>query len=438
MTNAILRGDTSSGEPRGAAPRVLQVTACAFPPEIRVLKEAISLRDAGFESAVMCPPIPRRAAEETWQGIRVFRPAALAAAATTLDKVVFQAAYLSPAWVAGIRDVVRQFRPDVIHIHDIWLARSVFRVARAEKIVMDLHENMPAAVDEYLKGYRGLQKAFNWLFKRRARVLRHERAVLERSDLTLVVVEEARARVLREHPGLRPDSVVTVENLESRHFLAAQHGETPARDADATILYVGGFGPHRGIDTVIEAMHHLKAWNIAVRLELVGARGGAYVQMLRDLVSRHNLWSHVKMVDWVPAESVLSLIQRAAIGAVPHHSNPHTDNTIPHKLYQYMIAGTPVLVSTSAPLARTVRAANAGGIFRAGDARDCAEQIRAMLADRSRLAEYGANGRAYVLQQGHNWEEESAPRLLAAYRSIGLVAPRTSATQPVATTGTPA
>ena len=408
------------------APRILQITACAFPPEIRVLKEARSLRDAGFESAVMCPPISGRPAEETWNDIRIFRPDALHGAAGALDKVLYQSTYVSRAWWRAIRQVLAAFQPQVVHVHDIWLARSVFGALRdvpAVKVVMDLHENMPAAVDEYLKGYRGLQKAFNGIFKRRGRVLRYERAVLSRSDLTLVVVEEARTRVLAEHPTLSPDAVVNIENLESKHFLSAQGGQRPAREAEASILYVGGFGPHRGIDTVIEAMQHLKAWGVPVRLDLVGARGGSYVEMLRALTTRLDVWSHVRMVEWVPAETVLSLIQSATIGTVPHHSNPHTDNTIPHKLYQYMIAGTPVLVSTSAPLARTVRAASAGGIFRAGDPRDCADQIRGLLASRAQLARFGENGRAYVLEQGHNWEDESAPRLVEAYARIGIVAP---------------
>lgn len=412
--------------PHGAgdgAPRILQITACAFPPEIRVLKEARSLRDAGFESAVMCPPISGRPADETWNGIRIFRPDVLHGAARAADKVLYQSTYLSPAWRRAIRQVLTSFRPHVVQVHDIWLARSVFGAVRGEKVVMDLHENMPAAVEEYLRGYRGLQKAFNWLFKSRARVLRYERAMLTRSDLTLVVVQEARTRVLAEHPMLAADAVVNIENLESKHFLSAQGGQRPAREAEASILYVGGFGPHRGIDTVIEAMQHLKAWGVPVRLDLVGARGGTYVEMLRELATRLDVWSHVRMVEWVPAETVLSLIQSATIGTVPHHANPHTDNTIPHKLYQYMIAGTPVLVSTSAPLARTVRAANAGGIFRAGDARDCAVQIRDLLANRERLTRYGDNGRSYVLEQGHNWEDESAPRLVEAYRRLGVVAP---------------
>jgi glycosyltransferase involved in cell wall biosynthesis len=400
-------------------PRILQITACTFPPEIRVLKEVRTLRDAGFETAVLCPPIKGRPARESWNGIEIFRPETLAAAASTVDKLLYQASYFSPAWRRAVREVIAAYQPAVLHVHDIWLARSVFAASTGQKLVMDLHENMPAAVTEYLKGYRGAQKAFNFLFKPRARVLRYERAVLQKSDRTLVVVAEAGARVVQEHPQLPGDKLVVVENLESKDFLAAAAPEPAIRESVATVLYIGGFGPHRGIDTLIAAMQQLKAWSVPVRLDLIGATAGStYVRMLREQVAALDVASHVNMVEWVPAEKVLSYIRTATIGAVPHHSNPHTDNTIPHKLYQYMIAGTPVLVSTSAPLARTVRAAGAGEVFRAGDAAHCAHVIRDMLRDRDRLRQYGAGGRGYVLEQGHNWEDEAAPRLVRMYQAL--------------------
>jgi hypothetical protein len=83
-----------------------------------------------------------------------------------------------------------------------------------------------------------------------------------------------------------------------------------------------------------------------------------------------------------------------------------------------MIAATPVLVSTSAPLARTVRAAQAGVIFKAGSAIDCADKNRSHASDNHPLRELGESGRRYVLQQGHNWEEEAAPALIAAYDTL--------------------
>ena len=395
--------------------RVLQMTALPFPPEIRVVKEGVSLQQAGYQSAVLCPPIAGRPERETWRGISVFRPTSLARTATTIDKLLYYTTNVSPAWLAALREVIGEYRPDVLHVHDIWLGRTAFLAATNQKIVLDLHENMPAAVVEQQKAFRGVQKWFNGVVRHRRRTLLYERALLQKSDLVLAVVQEARERVLATHPRLDPEKVVNVENLESKTFVAGGT-DTPVIDRDHfSILYIGGFGPHRGIDTLINAMRDVKAWGLNVRLHLVGARTGTYTHMINELIRDLDVASHVAVTGWVSPELVPAYIKQASVCAVPHHSNPHTDSTIPHKLYQYMMASRPVFVSTSAPLARTVKAANAGVVFEAGNAADCAAKIREMTGNPAALEEAGRRGFRYVMQDGHNWEDESAPALIAAY-----------------------
>lgn len=397
--------------------RILQITAPSFPPAIRVVKEGLSLLKVGYQMAVLCPPMKGRPEQEEWRGIRIFRPAMLQRATSIYDKLIYQTCFYSPAWFRSVKQVISEYKPDVIHVHNIWLGRTVFLAKSDQKIVMDLHENMPAAVVEYLTGYRGLFKWFNWVFKHHKRVLKYERALLEKSDKIFVVVDEALQRVLHDHQFyLRKENVVNIENLESKEFLNEKAiAERVIEDDHFSILYIGGFGPHRGIDTLIMAMKYIKAWGLNVRLHLVGARDSDYLEMLKNMISDIDVTDHVTVTGWVPAESVLAYIRQASVGAVPHHSNPHTNNTIPHKLYQYMIASTPVLVSTSPPLARTVRAAGAGVVFEAGNAQDCAEKIREMFNNPSQLQAYTANGFKYVMHDGHNWEDESAPILIDTY-----------------------
>jgi glycosyltransferase involved in cell wall biosynthesis len=417
---SALPSDNKRGERR-----ILQITALPFPPEIRVVKEVLSLHEAGYCSAVMCPPIAGRPAREVWRGIQIFRPQVLAGAATALDKLIYQSLFFSPAWRRGLAEVIQEYQPHALHVHDIWLGRTAYGAGRGQRLVMDLHENMPAAVVEYQKGHRGAFKIFNAVFKRHGRVLNYERRLLQRSDMILVVVQEALQRVTQTHPSLAAVQVVNVENLESRNFLAAP--PSAARliaDDHFSVLYIGGFGPHRGIDTLIGAMRHIKDQKVAARLYLVGAKKSAYVDMLQELVARLDVASHVDIIGWVPSESVLAYVSQASVGAVPHHSNPHTNSTIPHKLYQYMIAARPVLVSTSAPLARTVQAADAGAIFTAGDPQDCARRIAELAGDPARCTKLGVRGRRYVLDEGHNWEDESAPALVAAYDRLFAREPR--------------
>lgn len=398
---------------------MLQITAEPFPPEIRVVKECIALRDAGYVTAVLCPPIEGRSTWETWRGIEVFRPDTLRGATHLVDRLMDQTAFLSPSWYRAIRSIIETYRPHVLHVHDIWLGRTAFFARRGQQIVMDLHENMPAAVGEYLRGYGGFRKVFNATFKNRTRLLWYERSLLTSCDLVLAVVEEAASRIRDAHPDLDPSKVVNVENLESREFLAVPLAEEHfISDDHFSILYIGGFGPHRGIDTAIRAMGHIKEWDINARLYLVGAKESPYLRTLRALIHELDVGRYVHVVDWVEPDQVVDYIRQASIGTVPHHSNRHTDNTIPHKLFQYMMAETPVLVSSSPPLARTVCAANSGLVFNAGDEWDCAKCIRQLYDNPELRKRFAQNGFRYVMAAGHNWEEQSAPRLIAAYDEL--------------------
>ncbi len=83
-----------------------------------------------------------------------------------------------------------------------------------------------------------------------------------------------------------------------------------------------------------------------------------------------------------------------------------------------MILKKPILVSSSTPLARTIKQARAGLIFKAGDDSDCANKIIQMASNGWESNQYSINGYQYVIDKGHNWEEESEPLLLSAYDEL--------------------
>lgn len=398
--------------------KILQVTKARFPPEIRVVKEALSLHDGGYECAVLCPPYEGQCESETWEGIRVLRPSVLRQRSAA-DRVLGEGLFLSPAWLKATRWAIKEYTPSALHVHDIWLGRAAWAARSQEKLIMDLHENMPAAVLEYRNGYRGLQWWFRVLFHNRLRVLRYERRLLEHAHLVLVVAQEARERVLMEHRHLNAGKVVNVENLESKRFIAEPGAGRAAFAKDHfSVLYVGGFGPHRGVDTLVRAAACIRSIRPDIRFQLIGAQPSQYLDMLKDLIVSLGVQAQVAITPWIPACDVLANIQAADVCCVPHHSNPHTDSTIPHKLFQYMIARRPLLVSTSKPLARTVRQADAGLIFEAGNPEDCASKLLELANNPDCAKRFSNNGFQYVMEQGHNWEDESAPCLIAAYDRV--------------------
>ena len=394
--------------------KVLHVTACKYPPEIRVIKEAKSQLKGGYEVAVLCPPYGNQPEKEVCDGVQVFRPSKLASLPIT-DKLLYNIFFVSPSWRAALRSVLSEYKPDVIQVHDIWLGRSVYSERSNEKIILDLHENMPGAVVEYLKGYKGLTKVFNFLFKNFTRIRNYEYRLLSKADMVLVVVQEAYDRLVRYYPQLDKNKIRVVDNLESKSFSLGS--TTLSQDLYRNrynILYIGGFGPHRGLETLIKALPYLRNAKVDAHLYLIGAKGqNAYLEILQSLIAKLNVADLVTIIDWVPFDHVAWYIKNATIVTVPHFSNEHTNNTIPHKLFQYMIMEKPVLVSDSTPLKRVVDEAHSGYVFEAGNAADCADKILKMIAA-TNLDQLGRNGFDYVINKGNNWEDSSETQLLQA------------------------
>ena len=52
-----------------------------------------------------------------------------------------------------------EFNPDFIHYHDDLVWKTVNSLINNQKVIIDLHENMPAAVDTMEKG----SNKFEWI-----------------------------------------------------------------------------------------------------------------------------------------------------------------------------------------------------------------------------------------------------------------------------------
>jgi glycosyltransferase involved in cell wall biosynthesis len=107
-------------------------------------------------------------------------------------------------------------------------------------------------------------------------------------------------------------------------------------------------------------------------------------------------------------------VSRADIALIPHLKTAHTDSTIPHKLFQYMYAGIPILASDCAPLKRIVEETGTGMIFRSQDPASFAESLSQLMSDQAFLNAVPANGKRWV-EEKYNWGND-ARALCALYR----------------------
>jgi len=324
-------------------------------------------------------------------------------------KIASQALFRSRDFRTAIERAIAEHSPDIIQAHDMFVAGSALAARPPIPVVLDLHEHYPAATEVYRTAYPTLKRALFGAFQYRRRMERIETRYINKSALTLTVTEEATERVINKCPSA---TVATVPNVERQGFgVAGSVADEPRRADEFSMTYVGSFENHRGLDTVVRAVALMK--NPFLKVELIGARDSDYVRWLRDEIVRLNIGDSVVLHEWIPSDEVSRAIDSADLAVVPHAPNDQTNATLPHKLFQYMTRGKPVLVSSCPPLAKHIRAADSGFVFTAGDERDCARAITEALERRGDLQQLGENGRRYVTEK-MNWELVSEPALLSA------------------------
>lgn len=327
----------------------------------------------------------------------------------------------------AIREELNKNSYDIIHVHDLTLFNTVRRAAKHEILVLDLHENYPEATQIWFIWRKSwLIRLKNSLVNNYRRWQRFEKKAVNDADHVIAVVDEMKSKLVREH-GADPNKITVVTNAESLHFSdiieASASLDTSAilKKEHFNLLYVGGIGPHRGLDDAIAGMakliSHPEARN--AKLHIVGSGHADNIAYLKHQAEQLGLSESVFFHGSVDFKQVSALMQQADINIIPHKSNPHCDNTIPHKLFQCMMSNAPLLVSSSAPLARIVESHNAGYVFSANDPFDFSQKTLAIIHHPMDAKQRALNAHHAVINQSLNWEN-TAEILLSLYQQLTL------------------
>ena len=384
-----------------------------YPPDIRVENEASTLVDNGYEVTILSIGPDDRPREEALQGVNIIRkriPLQFRNKLRGFEGTVPAYTYfLSHV----IRDVHRHLAFDFIHVHDLYLFGGGLRAARSLGVPMvgDLHENWVEA----LKRYKWSTTAPGKWVVSIPRWRKLERKWVNSADAIVVVIDEARDRNLEL--GVRPDQVFVVPNtVKISDFDRHDDDPTVANELDMPVkfVYTGGFDLHRGLESLVRSMPIVLEQRPDAHLVLVG--DGANRADLERLVAECRVGSNVHFFGWQPQSRLPSFIRNCDIGVVPHLKTPHTDATIPHKLFHYMHMGKPVVVSDCTPLERIVVAERCGTVYEAGNETSLAGALLTTLRGVEANAGDGERGKEAVRLR-YNWDATVGP-LLDLYRGL--------------------
>lgn len=393
--------------------RVLFIWDGDYPWDIRVEKFCNTLIESGDEVHLVCRNLARRVREESYKGIHIHRLPFLPRWLGRLNAAFTFPAFFSPVWLGNIYRRARKHSCDVIIVRDLPMAPAAIAIGRLLRrpVVMDMAECYP----EMLRSRWQHQKPtlIDKLVRNPALAGIVERWVMRRLDAVLVVVEEAKTRLL--NMGMEASRVFVVSNTPERLRFQIP---TQASEANASrpveIVYVGLVNASRGLDTVIDAVDLYAKSGGKMLLRVVGT--GAQSALLEQTVRNKGLQEHVVFEGWVDNSRVPAIVAAADAGIVPHHSTSHWQNTIPNKLFDYMAAGKAVIATRVPPVARVIEEAKCGLVFDDYDAAGLAAIFERLQNDRALCLSLGEAGRRAVADR-YNWDAEK-PALRAALNLV--------------------
>lgn len=371
--------------PTGNPRRVTMLVRNPMTHDSRVEKEAHSLASAGYRVTVVAeaaPDLPEREERGSYQIRRVARPSTRVRGVRLL------------AHLRKLERVLVRTRPDILHAHDSDALAPVSRAAQRLRVpfVLDAHElwlgRQPRGRGRV---YRSLFVAYYALIERR-----HVGRAAAHITVSPVIASYLERRygvgsvvLVANYPELEPPRTLDLRSLPGG-------GEIPSEVP--LVLHLGSAMAGRGVEQLVEAI----ALVPDAHLVLLG--GGESAERLKaGLAATLNISERVHVLPPVATGDVVAAAAGATIGIAPIiPDTPNNAASMPNKLFQYLAAGLPVVVSDLPQLRQVAEESGAGMAVDTRDPKLIAGAVRELLADPIRLAERGRLARA-AAEERYNW-----------------------------------
>src|SRR5208283_896290 len=296
--------------------KVVHLTSVHSAFDIRIFhKECKSLARSGFQVTVIAP----HGRDEVSENVQI--------RAVPQMKGRWPRMTLT-AWRV-LQESLRQ-KADLYHFHDPELIPvGLFLRAQGEKVIYDVHENLPK--DVLCKDY--LPK---WSRRFLAGILDHLETLASRHFSALVAVSPTIAARFRA----ANQRTVLIQNFPVIAEVAAS-SPVPWEKRGMEVAFVGGLLEERGIREMVRAMGLLPA-RCTAKLDIASQDNP--LRLMPEL-EREAGWSRVCYQGHLNRREISGLLGRVRAGLVLYLPEPCNLEAMPHKMFEYMAAGIPVIAS---------------------------------------------------------------------------------------------
>lgn len=293
-------------------------------------------------------------------------------------------------WYPTLGRVLRQLRPQVLHIDE-----ESFNLATFQAMRLGVALGARCCFYNYANLDRFYPPPFN-LF---------ERYNLRHAAHALACNQEA-AAIIRRHGYVGPLTIVPQVGVDPLLFTPSLVPPDPTR---FTVGYVGRLVPEKGLLDLLDALVGLPDH---VQLRIIG--DGAQRPILAQRIDALGLAQRVAMLPSVGSTDVPATLQTLDALVLPSRTTPTWKEQFGRILIEAMSCGVPVIGSSSGEIPHVL--GPAGLIFAEGDSAALRASLARLLGEPALRHELSRAGRERVL--AHFTQQALAARHVAVYQSM--------------------
>ncbi len=286
----------------------------------------------------------------------------------------------------------------VFHFHDAELLPFMFLLKmKGRTVIYDAHEDTPKQmkyqhwIPTPLRRPIGL---FMWMLEFIAgRMLDH---IIAAEPVIADYFPPQKTTLIHNYPML--------EEFE-------QCNNIPYASRPRHLGFAGGISEVRGVVDIVQALDLVG--DSSAKLMMAGT---FYPTDLKERVEKLPGWQKVVFKGWLNRKDVLDLLANVRIGVITRHPIERHLSDFPTKLFEYMAAGLPVVVSDLPTIRPIVETCNCGILIDPQDPEAIAASINTLLNNPQAAEAMGQRGLNAITQQ-YNWSTESA-KLLEVYSHL--------------------
>lgn len=272
-------------------------------------------------------------------------------------------------WNRGLTKLLRDVRPDIVHIEEEPYNLATFLATRAASSI---------GASTIFFTWQNLNRRYPLPFRLMERYC-HSKAVY-----ALAGNQEAIA-VLRAKGYCGPATVIPQFGVDPELFSPGGH-----EPEEFTVGYIGRLMPEKGVDLLLQALASLTApW----RLLILGS--GPEREKLGRLADELAIAARVEFLQPVPSYALPQHLRRLNCVVLPSRSLPNWREQFGRVLVEAMACGVPVIGSTCGEIPNVI--GDAGLIFPEGDVAGLQQALRQLQQEASLRTHLASLGRQRVL-----------------------------------------